>query len=125
LRANRIAMSSALLRRDCLANCGGFDESLPLAQDWDLWLRVCARSAVGVLQAPLTWLRVHGGQRSARAAEMRFWELQVLRRAVSGRLGGWERGVARRRMAWARFRLERALGHPVSRQRANQGEERA
>jgi glycosyltransferase involved in cell wall biosynthesis len=126
LRANRIVMSSALVKRECFAQCGGFDESLPLAQDWDMWLRIRARCAVGVLAAPLTVHRLHADQRSADAAEMRRWELQVVRRAISrGLTGWWARGVAGRRLAWGRYRLERALGQPVAHQRANQGEGRA
>src|SRR5690606_21677670 len=35
---------SVIARRDALIAVGGFDESLPAAQDFDLWLAVLARS---------------------------------------------------------------------------------
>jgi len=110
VRANRLVMSSVLARRECVVECGGFDESLSLAQDWDLWLRVHARWKLAVLPAPLTLHRRHPGQRSARAAEMRGAEGEVVARALAAAApGSWLHGVARRRLAWARCREGRAL----------------
>ncbi|MEM8998414.1 MAG: glycosyltransferase, partial [Acidobacteriota bacterium] len=41
-----ISPSSTLVRRDLLADVGLFDESLTACEDYDLWLRVCAREPV-------------------------------------------------------------------------------
>lgn len=110
LRANRLTTSSVVARRECFRECGGFDESLPLAQDWDMWLRIAARWAVGVVPAALTVYRVHSEQRSREAAAMRRWEVEVVRRALArGTPGRWVRGVGRRRMSWAYCRLGRLL----------------
>jgi len=110
LRRNRLAMSSVLARRECLLEVGGFDEGLPLAQDWDLWLRVAGRWEMGVVQEELTLYRRHGGQRSDDRAEMRRWEGEVVRRALArDELGKWSHGVGRRRLAWAHARLGRLL----------------
>jgi glycosyltransferase involved in cell wall biosynthesis len=38
--------STVLVRTDLLRQVGGFDESLWLGQDWDLWLRLARRPAV-------------------------------------------------------------------------------
>jgi glycosyltransferase involved in cell wall biosynthesis len=47
LRRNFInSCSSATVRRDVLRLVGGFDETLPTQQDWDLWLRIAKRFAV-------------------------------------------------------------------------------
>jgi glycosyltransferase involved in cell wall biosynthesis len=92
VRANRLTTSSVLARRGCLVEAGGFDESLLLAQDWELWLRVSRRWRVAVLPARLVAHRLHRGQRSARMVEMRRYEAEVV-----GRL------------AWAQCRLGRAL----------------
>lgn len=35
--------SNPLIRRQALLEVGGFDESLPPAEDWDMWLRLAAR----------------------------------------------------------------------------------
>lgn len=35
--------SNPLIRRENLISLGGFDESLPAGQDWDMWLRLAAR----------------------------------------------------------------------------------
>ncbi len=109
LRANRLGMSSVLARRECLGE--GFDESLALAQDWDMWLRVAQEWEVGVVPAPLFVYRKHEGQRSADRAEMRRWEAVVIERALArGEAGDWWlRGVGRRRLAWAHGRLGRIL----------------
>jgi len=110
VKANRFVTSSVIVRRECVEECGGFDESLELAQDWDMWLRIAERWKAATLPGRLTWYRLHGGQRSASSLEMRSWEAEVVRRAreregARGRL----RGVARRRLAWAHCRLGRAL----------------
>jgi glycosyltransferase involved in cell wall biosynthesis len=123
LRANRLPMSSVLVRRCCLEQSGGFDEALPLAQDWDLWLRIAERWQVASLPAPLTIYRIHPGQRSQDGAAMRLCEAEVMRRALArapgaqtGRwsCGGapgalWLRAAARRRLSWAHYRLGRVL----------------
>jgi glycosyltransferase involved in cell wall biosynthesis len=110
LRANRFALSSVVIRKECLDGCGGFDESLPLAQDWDLWLRVAARWSVALLPARLTVYRLHPGQRSQDQAAMRAWEGEVVRRALARGGSSWPlQAAARRRLSWAHYRLGRAL----------------
>ena len=74
-------MSSVLARRESLLACGGFEASLPLAQDWDLWLRLAPEWELAVLPAPLTLHRRHPAQRSAQAVQMRCGEGEVLARA--------------------------------------------
>jgi glycosyltransferase involved in cell wall biosynthesis len=110
VRANRLVMSSVVARRACLEGCGGFDESLALAQDWDLWLRAARNWQVAALTVPLVCYRRHSGQRSADAAAMRWWEGEVLRRALARGLPGRRlEGIARRRLAWSHLRLGRLL----------------
>jgi glycosyltransferase involved in cell wall biosynthesis len=109
LRANRLVASSVMARRHCLEECGGFDESLPLAQDWDLWLRLAQRTGVAVLAEPLVYYRRHGDQRSAAGMAMRCWEGEVLRRALKRGLPPKLQAAARRRLAWSHVRLGRLL----------------
>lgn len=109
IRANRLPTSSVLARRSCLEACGGFDETLPLAQDWDLWLRLSLRWPIALLPASLTIYRLHEMQRSAQHREMRRYEIEVIARVLEEGGGWWGRGVAQRRLAWAHCRLGRAL----------------
>jgi glycosyltransferase involved in cell wall biosynthesis len=49
-----ISPSSVVIRRELLAELGGFDESLPVCEDYDLWLRICARHPVLFVEEALT-----------------------------------------------------------------------
>jgi glycosyltransferase involved in cell wall biosynthesis len=132
LRGNRLVMSSVVARRECFEECGRFDESLSLAQDWDMWLRIAGRWEVGIVPAPLTIYRMHSEQRSANQRAMRVWEVEVVGRALKrrDRGGRWPRGaawrrVARRRLAWAHCRLGRLLAREGEREEAVQELKRA
>jgi glycosyltransferase involved in cell wall biosynthesis len=49
-----ISPSAAVVRRTLFEELGGFDETLPVCEDYDLWLRICARHPVLFLEEPLT-----------------------------------------------------------------------
>jgi glycosyltransferase involved in cell wall biosynthesis len=59
-----ILPSTVLLRRDAFDAVGGFDPAYPIAQDWDLWLKVAERfstSAFAAVPTPLImYNRVEG-----------------------------------------------------------------
>lgn len=62
LRQPALAPSSALLRRRVYEEVGGFDRSLPTAEDIDLHLRIALRFKIGVIGEPLTRaMRGHDG----------------------------------------------------------------
>lgn len=44
--------SSVLVKRKYLQNVGMFDEQLPALQDYDLWIRICQITGVGVVEKP-------------------------------------------------------------------------
>lgn len=48
-----ISPSSAMLSRDLLQEVGPFDTALLAGEDYDLWLRICAREPVGFVQEAL------------------------------------------------------------------------
>jgi glycosyltransferase involved in cell wall biosynthesis len=56
---------SVMVRRDAMAACGGYDEALAVAQDYDLWLRLLPHSRFFRLPDRLYSFRIHGGQLSA------------------------------------------------------------
>ena len=51
--------SLALIRRECFQAMGTFDETMPMGQDWDMWIRVAKRYPVGVVDAPLILFTRH------------------------------------------------------------------
>jgi glycosyltransferase involved in cell wall biosynthesis len=48
-----VTPSAVLLERDLFFDVGGFDESLAVCEDYDLWLRVGSRVAFGLVDRPL------------------------------------------------------------------------
>ncbi len=48
-----VSPSAVMLRKALFDEIGGFDETLPACEDYDLWLRVSARYPVHLVQPPL------------------------------------------------------------------------
>jgi GT2 family glycosyltransferase len=60
-----ILTSGTVVRRSCLDDVGYFDETLSIAQDYDLWLRICYRWKVALVNKPLVIKRNRGGNLSS------------------------------------------------------------
>lgn len=72
--------SSVVLHRSVFKKCGLFDESLPVCEDYDLWLKVTSRFEVAFCARPM--LIKHGGhldQLSQRYLGMDFYRIKSLR----------------------------------------------
>src|SRR5262245_59578198 len=55
LVGNFITVSSVIVRKDIYLQLGGFEESLNVCEDWDMWLRFTAQGGqIGVVREPLT-----------------------------------------------------------------------
>ena len=65
--------SATLLRRQAVLDCGGFDETLPFSEDWDLWLRLSLQGRFAKLNWPPVLYRQHAvqGSRKARPVDHR------------------------------------------------------
>ncbi len=48
-----ISPSSVLIKKNLLEQLGGFDESLPACEDYDLWLRITSKFTVSYIDEPL------------------------------------------------------------------------
>lgn len=70
-----ISPSSVMMSREFFQQIGGFDESLPACEDYDLWLRICADNAVLYLEEPL--LEKYGGHEDQ--LSKRFWGMDRFR----------------------------------------------
>ncbi len=89
--------SLVLVRRACFVRLGGFDEGLPLGQDWEMWIRLARAYRVGVIDAPLIDFTQHWGSLTAGKVEERHRSNQAIRRRYLGEV----RPLARRAYLWA------------------------
>lgn len=75
-RRTLFGTSVPLIRRRCFDEVGGFDESLPGAQDRDMWIRLAMRFAFDAVPEVLVRHHIHGDQiTSDLAAKVRAREL--------------------------------------------------
>jgi hypothetical protein len=58
--------SATMLRRQAVLDAGGFDETLPFSEDWDLWLRLSREVRFAQLNWPPVLYRQHASQGSRR-----------------------------------------------------------
>ncbi len=77
-----VSPSAVMLRRELFEQVGGFDESLPACEDYDLWLRIAATEPIHLLETPLVIKR--GGH--ADQLSRRFWGMDRFRVAALGKL---------------------------------------
>ncbi|MEB3831297.1 glycosyltransferase [Phormidium sp. CCY1219] len=75
--------SNPLIQRGALTEVGGFDESLPPAEDWDMWLRLAARYRFVAVPRPQILYRMSADSNSANIAKMEAQGLKVLQRAFA------------------------------------------
>lgn len=64
LARNTIATPSVLVRRMALLEAGGFDPTLPVAEDQDMWIRLALHGHLGYVDAPLVRVHVTSGSLS-------------------------------------------------------------
>ena len=130
-----ISPSSVLLRREFFDVVGGFDETFPVCEDYDLWLRICSRHPVLYLEEPLiVKYGGHADQLSRRYWGMDRFRIRALekileqpgllspedRRAAISALGGKVDVYAQG--ARKRGRLEEAASHEAVKARYLEGE---
>jgi glycosyltransferase involved in cell wall biosynthesis len=65
IRRNPFVHSSVMLRRALAISAGGYDASFPVAQDYDLWLRLSALTRMANLPEPLVVRRLVAGRVTA------------------------------------------------------------
>ena len=86
IRANPFIHSSVVFRREAVERVGAYDERLPVAQDYDLWLRLARVTRLANLAEPLVLRRLTPGRvSSVREAERLRAEVRVKLRALRSR----------------------------------------
>ena len=75
LRMCCISPSSSMIRKDVFADIGYFDEKLPACEDYDLWLRICAKEDVLFIDENL--IVKHGGHNDQ--LSRKYWAMDRFR----------------------------------------------
>ncbi len=103
--------STPLVRAAALGTSGVFDETLPAAEDWDLWLRLAWHFDVRCVPEVLTLYRVHGQSMSANLPRQEAACLRVLNAGLARLPAGAPRDTleAECRMMLHRYLAGRAL----------------
>ena len=81
-----VSPSAVMMKRWLFDKIGGFDETLPVCEDYDLWLRIACRFPVHLIEAPLVIKRGgHPDQLSARRCMDRF-RIHALKKIIESEL---------------------------------------
>jgi glycosyltransferase involved in cell wall biosynthesis len=110
---NFVAESSVMVRRDVLRTVGGYDTSLPFAEDLDLWLRVL-ECGTGFLDPRVTLVYYRVGTGKSADPERPLASHREIVESYSTR-PWWSPALLERRLgtqAWDRFRLALREGRP-------------
>lgn len=99
-----VRTSAVVARKNILLDAGLFDESLEVAEDLDMWLKIASRHRTAILNIPLSWGRRHNGSLS----KNRLLHLQRLLQVLEAR---YDPGlVAKKLFDHRRCKLYLALG---------------
>jgi glycosyltransferase involved in cell wall biosynthesis len=79
-RRNFVCFSSGVVRREVFDDVGVFDEELPLAMDYDLWLRVALRYPFDFVDEPVVLYRTGHANLSRRSLERSRVVGRIMRR---------------------------------------------
>jgi glycosyltransferase involved in cell wall biosynthesis len=77
-----VSPSAVMLHRRLFEEMGGFDEELPAAEDYDLWLRIAWRHPVGLVPEPLVVKRGGHADQLSRQWGLDRWRIQALRKIL-------------------------------------------
>jgi glycosyltransferase involved in cell wall biosynthesis len=119
LKRCMVTPSSVMLTRALFLDTGGFDESLPACEDYDLWLRITCRLPVGLVDEHLlTRYGGHGDQLSATVAALDRFRIQ----SISGLLESKKLSPEQAHRAKAELSTKAAIVANGYKKRGNRGE---
>ena len=78
-----VSPSAVMMRRELLEEMGGFDESLPACEDYDLWLRVSLRHPIHLIDEPLVIKRGGHDDQLSGAPGLDRYRIQALDQILS------------------------------------------
>jgi glycosyltransferase involved in cell wall biosynthesis len=99
-----VSPSAVMMTKELFEEMGGFDESLPVCEDYDLWLRIAVEHPVSLIPNPLVIKRGgHSDQLSHSIWGMDRYRVEALCKLLRSGLGGkrrtWAIDVLRRKVA--------------------------
>jgi glycosyltransferase involved in cell wall biosynthesis len=87
-----VSPSAAMMRKELFEIVGGFDESLPVCEDYDLWLRIAVNHSVPLIHSALVVKRGgHGDQLSHSTWGMDRYRVVALQKLLRAGLDGEKR----------------------------------
>ncbi|MBN2058027.1 MAG: glycosyltransferase [Candidatus Saganbacteria bacterium] len=96
-----ISASSILMEKKVFLDLGGFDESLPVCEDYDLWLRLTLKYQIGYIDEPLVFKR--GGrpdQLSKKYWGMDRFRVRALEKLLKQKLDDQKENWVRKELAF-------------------------
>jgi len=82
LKRCAVSPSAVILHRRLFEEAGGFDEGLPAAEDYDLWLRLSWRHEVGLVKEPLVVKRGGHADQLSRQWGLDRFRIRALRKLL-------------------------------------------
>jgi glycosyltransferase involved in cell wall biosynthesis len=73
-----VSPSAVMMARSLVDEVGGFDETLPACEDYDLWLRISCTHPIGLVEAPLIVKTGGHEDQLSRAPELDKYRIQAL-----------------------------------------------
>jgi len=90
-----VSPSAVVIRKAFFEKMGGFDESLPACEDYDLWLRIGSRHPIHLIDTPLiVKRRGHSDQLSQEPGLDRYRIQSLLKIIASGLLSSRQKRMA-------------------------------
>lgn len=90
-----VSPSAVMMKRELFQRLGGFDESFPVCEDYDLWLRIGMELPIPLIPEPLVIKRGgHADQLSHSTWGMDRYRVLALQKLLRGRLDGLRRTAA-------------------------------
>jgi glycosyltransferase involved in cell wall biosynthesis len=78
-----IGPSTVVMKRSIFFDSNMFDPELEIAEDYDLWLRVCSKYSVGYLDRPLVIKRAgHSDQLSEKYGQIEIFRIKCLQKNI-------------------------------------------
>jgi glycosyltransferase involved in cell wall biosynthesis len=113
-----VSPSAVMMKRDLFLEAGGFDETLPVCEDYDLWLRIAVDNMVPLLPQSLVIKRGgHSDQLSHSLWGMDRFRVASLQKLLRSGLAG-----ERRRLAVAALASKTAILAAGARKRGREGD---
>ena len=106
LLGNFISSPTPIIRRDALMEIGLWDETVAIAEDWNMWLKLSARFGIEYVDETLAAYRLHGDNMMKGASIQNILDsnLAVLANGLS-QLSGDSRAIAEKARANIYFKI--------------------